>query len=373
VEKKLPLAAFLLCCIVSIGAGVGVQARTLLVDQRPAARAEYRTLAAAAAAAQPGDTIKIAPGSGPYREILYTRTSGSPGAPITIDGSGELLTGADPLAPFVRNGDSWTCDLTPHHTTAQPVQGFTQNKNKNKTDGRWTSKLTPAPIPFVLIYRGERLRQDRITGQLTRHATLSADQNTLTLHPGASPDGWEISVRPHVVRTTGATSYHIYRYIRAAGSLNDGFNMHGGGRNLVFEDIEAFNNLDEGFSAHDTVNCTLTRARLHDNDNGLTNANHSTMRAVDIVCHDNLGFGFYLQGATADVDNLDSARNGVAQLVLHAGATLRSGRVTLTPGDWRDKPWISAQESGQNVRATAINKSSQFTLTGPEPLVLPAP
>ncbi|MDR1283321.1 MAG: hypothetical protein LBK99_21255 [Opitutaceae bacterium] len=363
----------LLLCLVSVS--IGAQARTLLVDQRPAARAEYRTLAAAAAAVQPGDTIKIAPGSGPYRETLYIKTSGTPGAPITVDGSGELLTGADPLATLVRNGDTWTCDLTPFQTTAQPVQGFTKNKdeNENKTGGRWTTRFTPAPVPFVLIYRGERLRQDRATGQFTRHATLSADHNTLTLHPGTSPDGWEISVRPHVVLTAGDTSYHIYRHIRASGSLNDGFNMHGAGQDLVFEDIEAFNNLDEGFSAHDTVACTLTRARLHANDNGLANANQSVMRATDIVCHDNLGFGFYLQGATADVDNLDSARNGIAQLVLHTGATFRAGRVTLTPGGWRDNPHVSAQESGQDIRAATISKGSRITITGQEPLLLPAP
>ncbi|EIP97386.1 hypothetical protein OpiT1DRAFT_01823 [Opitutaceae bacterium TAV1] len=342
-----------------------VQARILLIDQRPAAKAEYRTLAAAAAAVQPGDAIKIAPGSGPYREMLYIRTSGTPEKPITIDGAGEVLTGADPLVPFVKNGDTWTADLTPYHTTTQHVQGF------NRTDGRWASKFTPAPVPFVLIYRGERLRQDRVTGQFTRYATLSADQNTLALLPGVSPDDWEISVRPYVVRTTDATSHHIYHHIRATGSLNDGFNMHGSGQGLVFEDIEAFNNLDEGFSAHDTVSCTLSRGRFHNNDNGLTNANQSVMRAVDVVCHDNLGFGFYLQIATADVDNLDCARNGVAQLVLHMGATLNAmGRITLTPAPWRDNLWVSSQESGQNLRAMTINKGSRITLTGNEPILL---
>jgi hypothetical protein len=367
VKKALSLSALLFCI-----ASNDVQARTLLVDQRPAAKAEYRTLAAAAAAVQPGDTIKIAPGSGPYRETLYIKTSGTPDAPITIDGSGELITGADPLATFQKNAttanDTWTCDLTPFHTTAQPVQGFT----KNKTDGRWTSKFTPAPLPFVLIHRGERLRQDRATGQLTRLATLSADHNTLTLLPGASPDDWEISTRPNVVQTTGNTSHHIYRHIRAAASLNDGFNMHGSSQNLIFEDIEAFNNLDEGFSAHDTVHCTLTRARLHDNDNGLANANQSVMRATDIVCNDNLGFGFYLQGAAADVSNLDCARNGISQLVLHLGATFNAtGRVTLTPAPWRDNPWVSAQESAQDIRAITLNKGSRLTLTGPDPLILP--
>ncbi len=358
------ITRFFLVIVMTFAMSVSLTARVLFVDQRPAAKAEYRTLAAAAKAVQPGDTIKIAPGSGPYREILYIKTSGTQESPITIDGSGELIAAADPLATFQKNGDTWTCDLSPYHTTAQPVQGF------KKTDGRWTSKFTPAPVPFVLIYRGERLRQDRVTGQFTRHATLSADQNTLTLLPGTSPEGWEISVRPYVVQTTDATSYHVYRYIRAYGALNDGFNMHGSGKGLVFEDIEAFNNLDEGFSAHDTVQCTLTRARLYANDNGLTNANQSVMKAADIVCHDNLGFGFYLQSATAEVDNLDCARNGVSQLVLHMGATFNSGRVVLTPGGWRDNPWVSSQESGQDLRTMTINKGSRLTLTGPEPIII---
>jgi len=340
-------------------------ARVLLVDQRPDAGADYSSLTAAAAEVRPGDVIKIAPGSGPYRETLYITTSGTLEAPITVDGSGEILTGAAPLV-FQKSGDGWSCDLASYHTTAQPVQGFT------KIDGRWTSKFNPSPLPFVIVHQGKRLRQERSTGQLIGPARLSDDRNTLVLAAGASPEDWEISVRPYVVRTTGTTSHHRYHHIRATGSLNDGFSLHGSSMGLVFEDIEAFNNLDEGFSAHGTVNCTLVRGRFHDNDNGLTNADQSFMKGSDIVCRDNLGFGFYLQTATVEVENLDSAGNGIGQLVLHMGATLRAGRVTLASGGWRDNPWISSQESGQDVRAGVIMKGSRITVTGPEPIILGA-
>lgn len=352
-----------LVCLLLAGPHWTASARVLLVDQRPGSGAEFATLAAAAAVAQPGDTLKIAPGSGPYREELHITTSGEPGAPITVDGSGEVITGADPLA-FRKVGDVWTCDLAPYHATARQVQGF------SKVDGRWVSKFRPEPLPFVLIHEGRRLRQDRATGRLLGPALLSEHRDTLTLPPGVSPEGWEISTRPFVVRTTGATSHHRYHHIRATGALNDGFNMHGSGTGLAFEDIEAFNNLDEGFSAHDTVVCSLVRGRFYANDNGLTNANSSVMTGSDIVCRDNLGFGFYLQSATAEVDNLDSAGNGVGQLVLHMGATLHAGRVTLAGGGWRDNPWISSQESGQDLRAGIILKGSRITLTGPEPVIL---
>lgn len=358
-------SSFCFFALVAFGLSSVADARLLLVDQRPGAGAEFSSLAAAVAVVRPGDTIKISPGSGPYREILHITTSGTPDAPITVDGSGETLSGAAPLS-FQQTGDVWSCDLTPYHTTVQPVQGF------SKVDGRWVSKFTPAPLPFVLIHHGKRLRQDRATGQPLGYAVLSEDHNTLMLLPGVSPEGWEISVRPYVVRTSGTTSHHRYHHIRATGSLNDGFNLHGSSTGLAFEDIEAFNNLDEGFSAHGTVNCTLVRGRFYGNDNGLTNADQSVMKGDDIVCRDNLGFGFYLQTATAEVDNLDSAGNGIGQLVLHMGATLRAGRVTLAGGGWRDNPWVSSQESGQDLRSGIIMKGSRITLTGPEPIILDA-
>ena len=165
-------------------------------------------------------------------------------------------------------------------------------------------------------------------------------------------------------------SHQQYRNLRATGSLNDGFNIHGDGRDLVFENVEAFNNLDEGFSAHDTISCVVTGARLYRNDNGLTNANQSYMKGSDIVCRDNLGFGLYLQTASADLDNVDCRGNGVGQLVLHMGATVTPGRVTLTPGPWTKKPWISSQESAADPAGQPLMQGSKITSNGNPPIIL---
>jgi hypothetical protein len=351
----------LLSLFVVAGLGLPASARTLLVDQR--GHAEFSSIAAAVKAVAPGDTIKLAPGSGPYREIVNITTSGAEDAPITLDGSGEVITGADPLTGFRKDGEAWVCDLAQYYTTAQPVQGF------SKVNGRWTSKVTPAPVPFVVTYRGERLLQDSTTGQFTRYAKLSDDRNSLVLLPGTDTEGWEISVRSYVVKIETA-SHQVYRHIRATGSLNDGFNIHGDGRDLIFEDIEAFNNLDEGFSAHDTISCTVTRGRFYRNDNGLTNANQSFMNGTDIVCRDNLGFGLYLQSASGDLDQIDCGGNGVGQLVLHMGATVTLGRVTLTPGKWTKKPWLSSQESGQDPAGQPLMKGSKLTINGNPPILL---
>ena len=162
-------------------------ARVLLVDQR--GQAEFASITAAVKTVQPGDTIKLAAGSGPYREIVDIAQSGTESAPIALDGSGETVTAFEPLGGFRNEGGVWSCDLTPFHTTAQAVQGF------SKVNGRWISKVAPAAVPFVLTYRGERLLQDAATGQFTRYAKLSDDRNTLVLLPGTETEGWEISAR----------------------------------------------------------------------------------------------------------------------------------------------------------------------------------
>lgn len=331
-----PVCFILSSSLPGSGQGATLEPRTLKVDSRGGA--DYTSLQAAAAAARPGDIISLAPGSGPYREALEVTQSGTANAPIIIEGNGELITGFDPLTGFQRQGDTYVCAI-------------------------------PVPFPYVLTYQGERLRQDAATGQFSKYAELSEDKQSIRLLPGVSPEGWEVSTRTYVVKIWNV-SHHIYRNLRASGALNDGFNLHGVGDGLVFENIEGFHCLDEGFSAHDDIRCEIRKGAFYGNDNGIVNIARSFMAASDVDIHDNLGWGLYLLECGAILDNFTVRDNGVAQIIL-ADADVTWTRVTAATPAWTTRPWVTYNEStGKEAQPNPLVTDSRTKLDGSLPTLL---
>ena len=336
---------------------------TLTIDQR--ATDGYRTLASAVAAAQPGDTIRIAPGSGPYRETLYIPRSGTAEQPITVDGSGETITGFDPLVFEERDGE-WSFDVASFLAARPNIQGFT------KAGGKWTS-VVPGGFPSVLVHHGRRVFQDAATGRFEEKVRLSDDGSRLILLDPAQRDGWEIAARDRVVVILNA-SHQTFRNIRATGSLNDGFNLHGTGEGLVFANIEGSQNLDEGFSAHDTIACEITGGVFTQNDNGIGNVGQSRLIARDIRTFDNTGYGLWFLDATATLENASSWGNGVAQFALHGKAAATVRNVSAVPPASATKPRMSYEESAkrndsrlQEIAATARCEGAVTETSAPAP------
>ena len=103
--SKFLLCAFLLPSLA--GAGV-LHVSPGGNDKNPGkAESPLATITRAAALAQPGDTVKIAPGL--YREQITFRRSGRPGAPVVFAGTrgpkGEFLTVVEPPGKTL---DKWT-------------------------------------------------------------------------------------------------------------------------------------------------------------------------------------------------------------------------------------------------------------------------
>src|SRR6185437_8998714 len=74
-----------------------------LAARRHGSSGPIRSLRAAVKMTRPGGTIHLTPQREPYRDIaVFHNVHGEPGKPITLDGHGATITGADPLNP-----DDW--------------------------------------------------------------------------------------------------------------------------------------------------------------------------------------------------------------------------------------------------------------------------
>lgn len=295
--------------------------RWLRVDQRdPSA---FSSLSAAAAKAVPGDILWIAPGSGPYREELYIAKSGTPGAPIIVEGNGNEITGFDPVV------------FSPQHSAA-----------------------IKADYPFVLRHHGIRLPEDASSGQFVFPSSASAVSwdpatKTLSLGPDADPEGWEVSSRYFVVRIQ-SVSHHRYRNIVASGARNDGFNLHGRGSDLLFENITSCHNLDEGFSAHDDIESEIREGRFFGNDNGVYNIQRSMTRISKVWIWDNLGIGLCQREATLEGTDIHIWGNGMVQLSTEKGGVIRAQNIVVHPPSHQIRPWRTYMESAKSTAAPAI-------------------
>lgn len=310
--------------------------RVLVVDRLGST--PYRTIASIAKVVRPGDTVRLKPDTGPYREMLALKVSGTKEQPITFDGGNNVITAFDPITDWQEKDGVISCSL--------------------KT------------FPCVIVYKGERLVQDAVTGKFTKYADLNEAKNTLTLRPGVDKAGWEIS-RRNIAVGVSDVSHHIYRNVRASGSTNDGFNLHGTGTNLVFENIEGFQNLDEGFSSHDGIECTIRGGKFWGNDNGIANSFHSkdvvSNHISDTDCWNNLGFGLNLHDCSAVLKNVRIWNNGARQLIFNSAVIDCDNVMVYTP-KFTTRQLRSYTDSRDTVKMAAYS-AGETTVTGKPPKV----
>ncbi|CAF1144324.1 unnamed protein product [Adineta ricciae] len=265
-------------------------------------------------------------------ETLNIKKSGTATAPIIVEGNGETITGFDPM-PFTFDGNVWMYTLLKPFETA----------------------------PAVITWYGRRILQDQNAGEFIGPIKLRTDGKTLELTSGTSAEGWEISARLFVVALNGV-SHHIYRNIIATGSLGDGFNLHGDGNNIIFENIAGYNNLDEGFSSHETISCTITNGRFWANDNGIANVHNSVTNITNTMIHDNVGYGLWLpDNTTSNLVDVRVWNNGAAQFRVNGRATGTATRVSVWKSSWSSPPWRRYMESKAIKNTTTVDGNAAYT------------
>ena len=224
------------------------------------------TIQRAVTLATAGDTIHLIPEGALFRQTVLLNT-GDDG--LTIEGNHCVLSGADILGD-----DDWeeAGDGLWKKRVAVPrwnrffliVDGRPQTMNRTPA----TRDGTPFPAEDDLQY-GE-FRFDAIEGDETMGwLTVKADVKSTLLEWGARPNG---------LATGGKLRGLVVRRLKARHCLNDGFNIHGDARELVFEQIEGFENFDEGFSAHDTCEAVIRDSRFFVGDHAIADVNSAETR-----------------------------------------------------------------------------------------------
>ncbi|GHC01706.1 right-handed parallel beta-helix repeat-containing protein [Cerasicoccus arenae] len=303
-------------------------AKVIKVD--PGNSNAYATLASATEVLRAGDTLWIEPGTGPYREVLRVPVSGTEGDPIIIEGNGNEITGFEPL----------------------------KFKNGNAS--------VKADSSFVLRFEGKRIKQ-HTNGEFEYGVEYDPSNGLISLSRGISDEGWEISSRDAVV-VLGTVFNHIYRNLVVTGSLNDGINLHGKSSGLVFDNVEVYQNFDEGISAHDTVELTIRNSRFYENDNGLLNIGKSYVRLENVDFYDNLGLGLAFSGeAGFYAENVRTWGNGITQLLIRKEVDASCDVLEVYQNGNKEKPWMTYSESANMNKVSNSVLSHRFVWRSGEP------
>lgn len=259
---------------------------------------EVPTIHQAIKIAAPGDTIHLEPGK-VYRDYVgFYGKKGEPGNPITLDGHGATLEGSDPIDPApwreVSPGLFVADELLLNLSDAVIGRWFFLFGGKMQLMGR-TSKgrseplkkpeeLQPGEWTFVKDPSREKPPSKEIYGSFF-----------IRLAPGQSLADAKIAVpvRSAGVQFGGDNAHLVIRNLTATHPYNDGFNIHGDCREVVFENIRAIECGDDGISAHESAQYRVDGFVSIGNSTGICDTGTAQTSYRNVFIADCVGFDLY--------------------------------------------------------------------------------
>ncbi len=265
-----------------------------------------KTLARGVTLPSPGDTLHLASTSQPYRETLKLGDNfgGVPGKPITIDAHGATLTGCDPLrldgwveagSPGLYKSARLMSELEEFTDAAKldrvyflfdgVVQHMGRSSKGTKARFKAPSALQPDEWTYV---EAEKSFYIKVAGKL-EDAKIEAPyrRNGLAIRA------------PKAAATDVVIKNLIVCHV-----LNDGYNIHGASRNILLQNIAAYECGDDGISPHDVCEVELDGYWAVGNSTGMANGNLSVTKAANMHLEGNLGCQFLAaHGTKNDLQN----------------------------------------------------------------------
>ncbi|MDF1812448.1 MAG: HEAT repeat domain-containing protein [Verrucomicrobiales bacterium] len=266
-------------------------------DSNNGRSAPVKTIARAIKLAQPGDTIHLTPGTY-YESADFTNKHGLPGMPITLDGNGAVLDGSEPVTSA-----DWI-EISPD---------LYQRKNIYKTtDDAIVSR-------WFLLWDGNMQRMNRCSkgpseplkkpqdlqpGEWT-FVREDGDAFYLKLQPGQKLDEANIRYpkRSNAIVQSITGSWLTVKNVTGTHVYNDGFNVHGAQRNLVYENIAAIECGDDGFSAHEDADCRINGFVSIRNATGFCDTGTSQTHYKNVYIKECTGFDIYFIGLKHSIEN----------------------------------------------------------------------
>ncbi|NQV27480.1 MAG: hypothetical protein HQ518_24290 [Rhodopirellula sp.] len=242
-----------------------VEARDLHVDPdigddgNDGTTSPLKTIRHAIRSAEAGDTIHLKPAV--YHAYAgFYNARGEQGKPITLDGHGATLEGSDAIDPAmwteVSPGLFKNDELLPTLNLAILWRWFFLIDGKINRMGRvLKGKSDPFRKPEELqpgewTFVGHDQKSEGGSDSDKARGSFF-----IKLKPGQTLKQANIRypVRSAGVQLSGDNAHLVIRNLSATHPQNDGFNIHGNCRDVVFENIRAIECGDDGISAHETA------------------------------------------------------------------------------------------------------------------------
>lgn len=255
-----------------------------------------RTIARGIRLAQPGDTIHLATATY-YESADLSGKHGASGRPITLDGHGATLEGSDPvrLAEWESLGHGLyrKVKLIPQMNDAISMRWFFLWDHKMNRMNR-CSKGPSAPL---------KKPTELQPGEWTY--VKEEDAFYIQIPPDKSSDSVDIRypLRSSGVAFSREGSHLVVRNLTATHVHNDGFNIHGAQRELVFENIAAIECGDDGFSAHEDGDCRIDGFVSIGNSTGLCDTGTSRTYYKNVYMKDCVGYDLFFIGLEHSLEN----------------------------------------------------------------------
>ena len=288
-------------------------------DANDGVAAPVRTIARGIRLAQPGDTVHLA--TARYFESAdLTNKNGEAGRPITLDGHGAVLDGSEPVraADWEARGDGLfrKVKLLPRTDDAIVGRWFFLWDGKMNHMGR-TSKGKSAPL---------KKPAELQPGEWTYVQDEDAFYLRVAVGPGQGLDAADIRypARSSGVIESGKGSHLVVRNVIATHVYNDGYNIHGAQRDMVFENIAAIECGDDGFSAHEDGECRIDGFVSIGNSTGMCDTVSSVTHYRNVFIRDCLGYDVYFIS-----DSPHSIENGIVES--SAARAFDAGQLTDRP------------------------------------------
>ena len=262
-----------------------------------------------------GDTIHLEPKV--YRDYAgFYGKKGEPGKPITLDGHGATLEGSDPIDPAkwreVSPGLFANDDLLQGLSDAAIGRWFFLFDGKMQLMGR-TSKGRSAALKkpeelqtgewtFVKDASREKPPSKAIFG--TFYLKLAAGQMLADAKVFAP-------MRSAGVQFGGDNAHLVIKNLTATHPYNDGFNIHGDCRDVVFENIRAIECGDDGISAHESAQYRVDGFVSIGNSTGICDTGTAQTSYTNLFLARNVAFDLYF---------LDEGRYSVKNAIVLSSA-----------------------------------------------------